>query len=55
MSNQLNIFNEADKNRFKAFREDFYKGVKERAIKRREEFLNDKEGDISILLINHKK
>ena len=50
MSNQLNIFEQANLRAYKKRYNFFYKGVKERAIKRREQFENSKYDDISILI-----
>lgn len=52
MSNQLDIFEEVKIRTFKELREELYKGLKERADKRREAFLNNNYEDISILLPN---
>ena len=50
MSNQLNIFEQANLRAYKKRYNIFYKGVKERAIKRREQFENSKHDEISILI-----
>ena len=50
MSNQLNIFEQANLRAYKKRYNFFYKGVKERAIKRREQFENSKHDEISILI-----
>jgi len=55
MEGQLNIFKENQKNRYKAFYNDFYKGVKERYKESMREFKNDKEAAVSIsILIKNK-
>ncbi len=55
MSNQLSIFEESRKRRYKAFYDDFYKGVAERYQKKlRDEQINKHER-ISILIKPIKK
>ena len=50
MSNQLDIFEEVKIRSYKQLRDIMYKGLKERADKRRKEFLNNNYEDISILI-----
>lgn len=50
MSNQLNLFKESRKRRYKAFYNDFYKGVKERYERERREKQINKQERISILI-----
>ena len=50
MSNQLDIFEQANLRAYKKRYNIFYKGVKERAIKRNNEFKKGKYKSISILI-----
>lgn len=49
---QMDLFQELKIRSYKQLREIMYKGLKERANKRREAFLNNNYEDISILLPN---
>ena len=50
MQNQLNLFKESHKRRYKAFYDDFYKGVRERYHEQLKAEQNDKHERISILI-----
>ncbi len=50
MPNQLSLFQELEIKRSKERYNHFYRGVKERADKRRREFLNSNDEQISILI-----
>ena len=55
MSNQLSLFEESRKRRYKAFYDDFYKGVRERYERERRAKQINKYERISILINNIKK